>query len=141
MDGRARTCAHAPRKVSKSADSFDSGPKKKSLLFYTGFQFNGAKTPAVFEFRMCESACATRQAKRFGMPKETYRRGGLRPKEYTAFTRWFFYSPTRNTSEINYTRRVIKTCFGNYPTPAFSSYVLVRARFSVQYAIIFGKYY
>jgi len=41
-----------PGKVSKSADSFNSKPKKK--FFYTGFQFNGAeKTPTVSEFRMC----------------------------------------------------------------------------------------
>jgi len=39
-----------PGKVSKSADSFNSEQKK---FFYTGFQFNSAKTPTVSEFQMC----------------------------------------------------------------------------------------
>lgn len=39
-----------PGKVSKSADSFNTEQKK---FFYTGFQFNSAKTPTVSEFQMC----------------------------------------------------------------------------------------
>jgi len=39
-----------PGIVSKSADSFNSEQKS---FFYTGFQFNSAKTPTVSEFQMC----------------------------------------------------------------------------------------
>lgn len=71
-----------PGKVSKSADSFNS--KQKKFFFTQVFNLIVQK-----RLRPPNSKCACATAKRFGMLKETYRKGGLYLNGYSASTSFF----------------------------------------------------